>query len=85
MKIALLAFALSLASAPAFADEIVGNLNDNKVIQNQLSARIGEEMNKAISCEVGRSALEAQIKALQAKVDAAEKAKPKEDTAPAAK
>ena len=61
MKLAI-ALCVLLAPSLAYADEIVGNLNDGRVIQGQLSARIGEEMNKAISCEVAKSRIEEALK-----------------------
>lgn len=61
MKLAL-ALCAFLIPASAYADEIVGNLNDSRVIQGQLSARIGEEMNKAIFCEVQKERTDAALR-----------------------
>lgn len=61
MKLAL-ALCAFLLPVSAYADEIVGNLNDSRVIQAQLSARIGEEMNKAISCEVQKERTDSALR-----------------------
>ena len=57
--IALLSLLLPVA---AYADDAPGVVRDSAVIQSQLSARIGEEMNKAISCEVQKERTDAALR-----------------------
>jgi hypothetical protein len=61
-----------LVATPAFAQQAAPNPD---VIIRELSKRRGEEMQKAILCEVGKHNLQKEIDKLKADLEAAKKQK----------
>lgn len=73
MKLAL-ALCVFLLPVSAYADEIVGNLNDNKVVQSELLSRVIGEIGNAVNCKVAESRTETKLKDTEATLKDADQA-----------